>query len=519
MDSLFSKASSSIQSAAQGVQDAAQSAARSVQDSVARSPSPTRRRDNTGKTPPPFFKTSAAARRAGVFPSQPLHAKTVNSKEFWEEPYDYTKGARFIGPAINDGGAVPERKDQRGLYVRVRLKGGEPPADGFTSPPPPPLPTEVNDKGQTVPRTKFSQEEWDKSQQELDERLEAMGFEPTYHANIRKQQREEAKHTKWEVDHGPRQAQWADYLREHPNPFKDRPDLFPTHLGRPRHDPLGGEPSMFEHLFKNKDGTDKRPFTIVHEDEFQRIVEQNAREEEGWEPKEPEPGWEVTDHPSVAEEARIAAEDAQAALSGKKLEFGNDFGKPGKVYPKFKWPSAELYPDKEQSDSDDIDAASDDEDDAPGPIENWLDENVPLVMECARKNGGDPERLKEIHILYKKMMVEHWEVFANDLGPRRDRFVRAWPGRNQEQMWQVVWDLFCGVHEIERFLKICREYAMQETDDEYAKRTAKGEMHWSHPMWKPPNERRRNAIAFVPDGEEAPPSTARSDSTASVDNW
>ena len=149
----------------------------------------------------------------------------------------------------------------------------------------------------------------------------------------------------------------------------------------------------------------------------------------------------------------------------------------------------------------------------------WLDENVPLVMECARKNNGDPERLKEIHLLYKKMMVEHWEVFANDLGPRRDRFVRAWPGRNQEQMWQVVWDLFCGVHELDRFVKICREYAMQETDDEYAKRTAKGEMHWSHPMWKPPNERRRNAIAFVPDGEEAPPSTARSDSTASVDNW
>ena len=95
-------------------------------------------------------------------------------------------------------------------------------------------------------------------------------------------------------------------------------------------------------------------------------------------------------------------------------------------------------------------------------------------MEAARKNGGDPERLQEIHVLYKKMMVEHWEVFANDLGPRRDRFVRAWPGRNQEQMWQVVWDLFCGVHEIERFVKICREYAMQETDDEYAKRTAKG---------------------------------------------
>ena len=81
---------------------------------------------------------------------------------------------------------------------------------------------------------------------------------------------------------------------------------------------------MFEHLFKNKDGTDKRPFTIVHEDEFQRIVEQNAREEEQWEPKEPEPGWEVTDHPSVAEEARIAAEDAQAALDGRKLEFGNN---------------------------------------------------------------------------------------------------------------------------------------------------------------------------------------------------
>ena len=81
---------------------------------------------------------------------------------------------------------------------------------------------------------------------------------------------------------------------------------------------------MFEHLFKNKDGTDKRPFTIVHEDEFQRIVEQNAREEENWEPKEPEPGWEVTEHPSVAEEARIAAEDAQAALEGRKLEFGNN---------------------------------------------------------------------------------------------------------------------------------------------------------------------------------------------------
>jgi len=142
-------------------------------------------------------------------------------------------------------------------------------------------------------------------------------------------------------------------------------------------------------------------------------------------------------------------------------------------------------------------------------------------MAAARKNNGDPDKLKEIHILYKKMMVAHWEVFANDLGPRRDRFVRAWPGRNQEQMWQVVWDLFCGVHEIERFVKICREYAMQETDDEYAKRTAKGEMHWSHPMWKPPSERRRNAIAFVPgeDGDEAPPSTARSDSTASVDNW
>ena len=325
MDSLFSKASSSIQSAAQGVQDSVQSAARSVQDSVARSPSPTRRaRDNANKTPPPFFKTAAAARRAGVFPSQPNTAKTVNSKEFWEEPYDYTKGAKFIGPAINDGGAVPERKDQRGLYVRVRLKGGEPPADGFTSPPPPPLPTEVNDKGQTVPRTKFSDKEWEASQQELDERLEAMGFEPTYHAAMRKAQREEAKHTTWEVDHGPRQAQWADYLREHPNPFKDRPDLFPTHLGRPRHDPLGGEPSMFEHLFKNKDGTDKRPFTIVHEDEFQRIVEQNARDEEQWEPKEPEEGWEVTEHPSVAEEARIAAEDAQAALEGRKLEFGNN---------------------------------------------------------------------------------------------------------------------------------------------------------------------------------------------------
>ena len=81
---------------------------------------------------------------------------------------------------------------------------------------------------------------------------------------------------------------------------------------------------MFEHLFKNKDGTDKRPFTIVHEDEFRRIVEQNAREEENWEPKEPEEGWEVTDHPSVAEEARIAAEDAQAALEGRKLEFGNN---------------------------------------------------------------------------------------------------------------------------------------------------------------------------------------------------
>ena len=81
---------------------------------------------------------------------------------------------------------------------------------------------------------------------------------------------------------------------------------------------------MFEHLFKNKDGTDKRPFTIVHEDEFQRIVEQNAREEENWEPKEPEEGWEVTEHPSVAEEARIAAEDAQAALEGRKLEFGNN---------------------------------------------------------------------------------------------------------------------------------------------------------------------------------------------------
>jgi len=81
---------------------------------------------------------------------------------------------------------------------------------------------------------------------------------------------------------------------------------------------------MFEHLFKNKDGTDKRPFTIVHEDEFQRIVEQNARDEEQWEPKEPEEGWEVTEHPSVAEEARIAAEDAQAALEGRKLEFGNN---------------------------------------------------------------------------------------------------------------------------------------------------------------------------------------------------
>ena len=81
---------------------------------------------------------------------------------------------------------------------------------------------------------------------------------------------------------------------------------------------------MFEHLFKNKDGTDKRPFTIVHEDEFQRIVEQNAREEENWEPKEPEPGGEVTEHPSVAEEARIAAEDAQAALEGRKLDFGNN---------------------------------------------------------------------------------------------------------------------------------------------------------------------------------------------------
>jgi hypothetical protein len=322
MDSLFSKASSSIQSAAQ-------SAAQAVQDtaqSVARSPARRRptREENATKKPPPFFKTAAQARRAGVFPSQPNTARTVNCKEFWEEPYDYTKGAKFIGPAINDGGAKPERKDQRGLYVRVRLKGGEPPADGFTSPPPPPLPTEVNKEGKQVPRTKFSEAEWAASQQELDERLEAMGFEPTYHARIRKAQREEAKHTTWEVDHGPRQAQWADYLRENPNPFKDRPDLFPTHLGRPRHDPLGGEPSMFEHLFKNKDGTDKRPFTIVHEDEFQRIVEQNAREEENWEPKEPEPGWEVTDHPSVAEEARIAAEDAQAALDGRKLEFGNN---------------------------------------------------------------------------------------------------------------------------------------------------------------------------------------------------
>ena len=167
MDSLFSKASSSIQSAAQ-------SAAQAVQDtaqSVARSPARRRptREENATKKPPPFFKTAAAARRAGVFPSQPNTARTVNSKEFWEEPYDYTKGAKFIGPAINDGGAKPERKDQRGLYVRVRLKGGEPPADGFTSPPPPPVPTEVNKEGKQVPRTKFSQEEWDQSQQELDD--------------------------------------------------------------------------------------------------------------------------------------------------------------------------------------------------------------------------------------------------------------------------------------------------------------------------------------------------------------
>ena len=69
---------------------------------------------------------------------------------------------------------------------------------------------------------------------------------------------------------------------------------------------------MFEHLFKNKDGTDKRPFTIVHEDEFQHSWSRRETRNNGSE--EPEEGWEVTDHPSVAEEARIAAEDAQAAL-------------------------------------------------------------------------------------------------------------------------------------------------------------------------------------------------------------
>ena len=84
MDSLFSKASSSIQSAAQ-------SAAQAVQDtaqSVARSPARRRptREENATKKPPPFFKTAAQARRAGVFPSQPNTARTVNCK-FWEEPY------------------------------------------------------------------------------------------------------------------------------------------------------------------------------------------------------------------------------------------------------------------------------------------------------------------------------------------------------------------------------------------------------------------------------------------------
>ena len=84
MDSLFSKASSSIQSAAQ-------SAAQAVQDtaqSVARSPARRRptREENATKKPPPFFKTAAAARRAGVFPSQPNTARTVNCKEFWRSP-------------------------------------------------------------------------------------------------------------------------------------------------------------------------------------------------------------------------------------------------------------------------------------------------------------------------------------------------------------------------------------------------------------------------------------------------
>ena len=92
---------------------------------MARTPARRRptREENATKKPPPFFKTAAAQARAGVFPSQPNTARTVNCKEFWEEPYDYTKGAKFIGPAINDGGAKPERKDQRGLYVRVRAEG------------------------------------------------------------------------------------------------------------------------------------------------------------------------------------------------------------------------------------------------------------------------------------------------------------------------------------------------------------------------------------------------------------
>ena len=53
-----------------------------------------------------------------------------------------------------------------------------------------------------MPRTKFSKEEWDQSQQELDERLEAMGFGRPI-TPYKESAAGGGKHTTWEVDHGP----------------------------------------------------------------------------------------------------------------------------------------------------------------------------------------------------------------------------------------------------------------------------------------------------------------------------
>jgi hypothetical protein len=469
---------------------------------------------NEHKTPPPFFKDAVGAKQAGVFPAQECAHTTINTREYWEEAYDPTEGARFIGAAINDGGKTWEKQETRGLRVVCSVKGGEQ-ASEWVSPPPRPPPTEINKEGKVVPRTKFTKEEWAASQQELDETLETYGFEPTFHAKERKAKRRE--NITWVPDHGPRQHQWADYLRAHPNPWKDRPEAFPTHLGRPRHDPLNGEPSMFEHLVKD------RGFDIVHEDEFQQRVEKNAREEvhssscklfeggivheeggENWAPKE-EPPLKLHD-PRDAEEARIAAEDARALLDGRTIEVGNDFGKTATVYPAFH---------SEQSDGE-LDASSDvDEDDAPGPVERWLDEHVPAIVEAAR---DAPARVSELHSSYKAMMKTHWGQFMKDQGPRRDRFLRAWPDRTQEQMWQVVWEFFCAQHDCDRFVKICREYAMQESDDAYATRTASGEKHWAQAGYVPPAQRRRPAMAFVPDAP-APAPDDDTGSDGSVDNW